>query len=366
MDLDVAIVGGGLTGLATAQAAARQGLAVAVIEGRTRLGGRILSAPWPTDAGPRFDLGPAWFWPGQRRMAALAARLGIGVFGQHSEGRTALETPDGRVRRDLRLALNGNGLRLSGGMAALIEGLAAELPEGSVWLGRAARRIAREAGGWRVETADGGETRARAVVVAAPPRIAGERIEIPALEPSARAALARIPTWMAPHAKAAALYDAPFWRELGLSGDAIGQRGPLAQIHDASPADGSVGALFGFVGAPAAARAAMGPGLEDAIRAQLGALFGPEAARPQALLLQDWSADPFTATAADLDAPAGHPPYGPIAALDAWGDAGLIFAGAELAPEDGGLLEGALASAEKAVGQIAAALGGEAVVETAR
>ena len=31
----------------------------------------------------------------------------------------------------------------------------------------------------------------------------------------------------------------PFWREDGLSGDAVSQRGPLAEIHDASdPAEG--------------------------------------------------------------------------------------------------------------------------------
>ncbi len=38
---------------------------------------------------------------------------------------------------------------------------------------------------------------------------------------------------MAGHAKVVALYERPFWREQGLSGDAISHCGTLAEIHDA-------------------------------------------------------------------------------------------------------------------------------------
>ncbi|MFS0906790.1 hypothetical protein AB3N02_27595 [Priestia aryabhattai] len=58
---------------------------------------------------------------------------------------------------------------------------------------------------------------------------------------------------MAGQAKAVAIYDRPFWRELGLSGFVSSWVGPLQEIHDASPDVGS-GALFGFLGIPARMR----------------------------------------------------------------------------------------------------------------
>src|SRR3546814_5242306 len=60
-------------------------------------------------------------------------------------------------------------------------------------------------------------------------------------------------TCMAPHAKYVAIYDAPFWREQGLSGEVRSARGPMGEIHDASMPGGSA-ALFGFLGVPARTR----------------------------------------------------------------------------------------------------------------
>ncbi len=64
-------------------------------------------------------------------------------------------------------------------------------------------------------------------------------------------------------------------------------------------------------------------------------------------MIQDWSHEPFTATEADRNNPTAHPDYGPIALPPPWADY-LTLAGAELAPEFGGYIEGALAAAEAA------------------
>ncbi|EDT04545.1 hypothetical protein BamIOP4010DRAFT_1927 [Burkholderia ambifaria IOP40-10] len=58
---------------------------------------------------------------------------------------------------------------------------------------------------------------------------------------------------MAPHAKYIAIYDTPFWRDQGLSGEARSARGPFGEIHDASM-PGGCAALFGFFGVPAQVR----------------------------------------------------------------------------------------------------------------
>ena len=58
---EVAIVGGGLCGLALAHSLQARGADWRLFEARDRLGGRILSQP--DGRGGRIDLGPTWFWP---------------------------------------------------------------------------------------------------------------------------------------------------------------------------------------------------------------------------------------------------------------------------------------------------------------
>ena len=56
--------------------------------------------------------------------------------------------------------------------------------------------------------------------------------------------------------KSVVVYAEPFWRTRGWSGFAVSQLGPLVEIHDASPPDGGLGALFGFWAAGHPLRAA--------------------------------------------------------------------------------------------------------------
>ena len=64
----------------------------------------------------------------------------------------------------------------------------------------------------------------------------------------------KIGTWMAGQAKFCALYEKPFWRETGLSGQGFSQRGPMGEIHDGSNNGQGPYGLTGFVGIPAAQR----------------------------------------------------------------------------------------------------------------
>ena len=348
MQTDVLIIGGGLSGLAVADQMARAGRSFVLAEARSRLGGRILSEQI---GAAQYDLGPAWFWPGQPRIAALVARFGLTRFDQHAEGILSYEDEAGRMHRGQGFASMQGSWRLDGGLQQLIEALAGGLPADSVKTGLQIDAL-RDEGARVVATAsDGQEIAARQVVLALPPRVARQIRFAPDLPEAADRALAGIPTWMAGQAKAVAVYDQPFWREEGLSGDAMSRYGPMVEIHGASPMDGSGGALFGFIGVPPAARAD-----EDALRAaildQLGRLFGDRARSPEALLVKDWAQDPLTATALDQTPLAAHPTYGLPPVLDAlWGDR-LIWAGTEVAPGFGGYLEGALEAAENAVARL--------------
>ncbi|MBY6201732.1 FAD-dependent oxidoreductase [Maritalea mobilis] len=340
MSTDVVIIGGGLAGLALASRMVKAGLSFQLFEARPHFGGRIAALEGPSG---RVDLGPSWFWPGQPRIAQLIAELGLQAFPQHAAGEILFEDTTGKVHRGVGFASMEGSFRVDGGMIGLIEGLVATLPKDRLHLSCAAEMI----GNGMVQLSEGRHCSARHVALAIPPRLAAGLRYDPPLPEAAQVALATIPTWMAGHAKFVATYDHPFWRDKGLSGDAMSRNGPLAEIHDASGVEGSPAALFGFVGVPATARKEHAAKIKEMALQQLARFFGPDAAQPKQVRLQDWACEPWTATPADHTPPQGHPDYGLLPSLVGVADGRLHFAATETAPEMGGLMEGALASAER-------------------
>ena len=191
------------------------------------------------------------------------------------------------------------------------------------------------------------------VLLALPPRLALDSIAFtPELPPALAAQWRATPTWMAPHAKYLAVYDTPFWREQGLSGQARSARGPLGEIHDASDVGGA--ALFGFFGLSAAVRAQVGEEtLRVHCRAQLARLFGPLAATPREEFIKDWAQDPHTAARADRDAAAGHASAPPVRAADGPWHGRLTAIASEWARTYPGYLEGAVEAATAGVEALA-------------
>lgn len=338
------IIGGGLSGLSLAAELARQGQDFVLVEARDRLGGRILTRHHG-DTG--YDLGPAWFWPGQPRIADLIGQLGLSWFEQHYAGELTYEDEQGRVSRGLGFSSMRGSLRLDGGFGALIDALAASVHPDRVQLSMPIQQIARAEDGVIATAADGWSVHADRVVLALPPRVAAQLSFVPALPDKSLSSMLAVPTWMAGQAKAVAIYASPFWRDAGLSGDAMSRRGPMVEIHDASPAQDGPYALFGFVGLPRQARKDQ-VRLRQLVLDQLVRLFGPEAAQPLDLFVKDWANDPFTATLEDQQPLFSHPTYGlPSPLMGLW-DQALIFAGTEVAPQFGGYVEGALEAAEQA------------------
>ena len=344
MKTEFAIVGGGLAGLALAEGLRVAGVDFQLFEARPRWGGRIAALHTPAGA---VDLGPSWFWPGQPRIARLIETLGLRAFPQYASGEGCFEDERGAVHRGLGFASMEGAFRLEGGMERLVAGLAARLPPERLHLSSKVTDILRDG---RLLIEGGRWCEADHVVLALPPRLAGTLRFQPALDPEILRHLEAIPTWMAGHAKFVAVYDAPFWRRDGLSGDVMSRRGPLVELHDASGPDGLPAALFGFLGVPAPLRRGREDDLRAAALQQLVRIFGADAAAPLTTALMDWAVQPETAIAADAAVPAGHPSYGLPPALAAAWDGRLHFASTETASDMGGLMEGALASADRMLG----------------
>ena len=344
------IVGGGLSGLALTERLQDQGQDYMLLEARSRFGGRIMTHRLEDGY---FDMGPAWFWPGQPRIAALIDRLGQTRFDQFSDGILTFENERGQVQRGQGFSSMEGSWRLKGGLARLTDALADRLPDERKRLNAPVVKLDMSGGRCTATLATGEHVTADHVVLALPPRVMAEITFSPALPAETIRAMTGVETWMAGQAKAVAVYDTPFWRTKGLSGDAMSRKGPMVEIHDASPLEGGPYALFGFIGVPPEGRADEHL-LRQHLLAQLERLFGPEAAAPRELYVKDWAFDPYTATKADMAPPYAHPTYGlPNAMTNLW-NGKLHFAGTEVAPTFGGYIEGALEAAENVLGTLSA------------
>jgi monoamine oxidase len=91
--LDVIVVGAGLSGLVAARRLAAAGVALAVLEARDRVGGRTLSLPLGRGVA---DLGGQWITPSQTRVLALADELGVERFAQRRDGQAVMVEDEAR------------------------------------------------------------------------------------------------------------------------------------------------------------------------------------------------------------------------------------------------------------------------------
>ena len=350
--VETLIIGGGLSGLYAAHLLSRTKACFLLVEARERTGGRILCSEFQ---GYASDLGPSWYWPEiQPRMAHLIHSLGLEGYRQHEEGLGRFQLSDGAVRTVRGLAMEPRTWRLSGGMAALVRRLRDEIPEHTVRCNHPVCRIEKQGRSVQISVGEldrepRARIRAHCVILALPPRLAAATILFdPDLSHPLTQAMLRTGTWMAGQAKFCALYEAPFWRQAGLSGQAFSERGPLGEIHDGSNNGQGPYGLTGFVGLPAVRRSHRRPLLE-AIRDQLARIYGDPAAQPLAVFYQDWAHERFTATPYDQAPMVEHPVYQPPEGRASIWEGALVFAGTETAEEQGGYLEGALGAAERAV-----------------
>ncbi|MDF2823354.1 MAG: monoamine oxidase [Mycobacterium sp.] len=201
-----------------------------------------------------------------------------------------------------------------------------------------------------------GPVTAHRVVVATSPG-AAVRIRFSPPLPQARARwMERNP--MGDVAKIHTVYDTPFWRAEGYSGEATAYGdNSVGVVFDNSPADAGVGVLVSFVYAERQHRwAALTSDQRRAdVLATLGALFGERATAPVAYTEKIWPADAWA-----------HGGYAANPAPGVWREHGatgwrsacgaIHWAGAETSSVWNGYIEGAIASGQRAAAEIAEAL----------
>jgi monoamine oxidase len=233
------------------------------------------------------------------------------------------------------------------GIVAVV-GRAVELGD-VVRLGQAVERITQDAGSVRVESRELTVVADRAIV-AAPPALT-TRIAFEPRLPGARNQLAqRMP--LGTLTKCLALYESPFWRDDGLTGEAVTDAGPATLTFDSSPEDGSAGVLTGFVGGnDARALARLSPDeRRRAVVSGLARVFGERAATPLDYVEQAWADEPWSGGGPTSNfGPGGWTGFGPLLRAP-FGR--VHWAGTETATSWSGYMEGALESGERAASEV--------------
>lgn len=366
MQVDIVIVGGGISGLHTAYELEKQGVDYVLLEARDRLGGRILSRNYISGSANEynenlaaFDLGPSWFWPGQNHIETLVNELNLvdSVFTQESRGESVYEDKLGNIQQGFYGISMQGAYRLQGGIGQIVSRLKQNISSDRVLSNAAVEAI--EFDGNQLLTkvlqtesqTNPNRITSNKIVLALPPRSATQSIIFnPPLSNTRTNELNSYSTWMAGHAKILFVYETPFWLKNGLSGDAISQLGPIREIHDASSdSRGSKEnrgyALFGFLGVPGSYRKGKQAEISQAALDQLIRLYGEEAANPMGIVIQDWAQEAYTATEIDLTSNAGHATSSMSQFTEPLFDNRLIWSGTESAHHlegHNGLLEGAL------------------------
>ena len=323
-----------------------------------RLAKRVpLEAPWAADRAETWDAQTFATWI-RRNVRTAKARA---LFEIYSEAVFAAQPGDFSLLHALFYTHSGGGVdmlagtrggaqqdRFVGGSQLVALGLADQLGD-RVRLGAPVRRIDHRDDGVTV-LAEGLLATGRDVVVAVPPALAA-RIDYQPVLPAYRDQLTqRVPAGSV--IKCNVVYDSPFWRDDGLTGQATGDKGPVKVTFDNSPPSGSPGVLLGFLeGAHARRLNRMEPGARRAaVLASLAEYFGPRAKEPVDYVELDWSEEEWTRGCYGAHFPTGvWTQYGP--ALRA--PIGHIhWAGAETATVWSGYMDGAVQSGERAAAEI--------------
>lgn len=353
---DTLIIGGGLAGLHSAYQLFQMGQDCALLEAKSQLGGRIVSAEGDKpDVG--YDLGPTWFWPHQHALLSLLDRLALPYFEQYSQGDVLYQLQADQAPTQVGGNDNLLSYRLEGGMQRLTDKLASTIPESAIHLNTVVTLVERREEHWRVEASRNGTLvvyQANNLIMAMPPRIIARACDPGQwASPHLQSALTSQQTWMAGQAKFVAAYEQPFWRDKGFSGTAFSRVGPMQQISDASATDDSHFALFGFVGIQAQMREQIGAEqLKQACLNQLAKLFGDEARLATHVFLKDWAEDDRVATVADSREQTRHA-YVPMQQFaQELNQLQLGLAGSEFAAQEAGYLEGAILASQAAVDRI--------------
>jgi monoamine oxidase len=318
-----------------------------------------LDRPWTASRAGSWDAQTFQSWIGRnlhtRKGRAFLRHFAPGIFATEAENLSLLHVlfylhAGGGLESLLRVTGGAQQDRVVGGTQRIPEGLAAALGD-RVRLRAPVRRLEQRADRV-IATTDAGAVEARRAVVAIPPTLAGRIDYAPALPGARDQLLQRMP--MGAVIKCMAVYDRPFWRDEGRSGQVYSEAGPVVAVFDNSPPSGHPGVLLGFLEGRRALRLGADPELRRrTVIDCFTRFFGPNAATPVHYLDHDWQSEEWSRGCYGAHMPPGAwTQLGPVLRRPV---GRLHWAGTETAERWSGYMEGAVESGQRVAAEILAA-----------
>jgi monoamine oxidase len=326
-----------------------------------------VEAPWKAPKAEEWDKITLGQWrdqnitaPGARRLFDIATEA---LFGAESDELSLLYTlfytasaGNSKEKGDFtRLIATPGGAqesRFVGGSQRIPIEVAKRLGA-QVVLKSPVRRIAQH-GGRVVVTSDRMVVEAREVIVAIPPKLVLGIDFHPGLPAGKHKLLKGMPPGNL--IKWEAVYDKPWWRDGGYSGQAVSEQGPANTTFDNTPPAGSPGILFGFVGGDQARsfRKLSRAGRRKAVLDNFALYYGEEARSLTASFEMDWTQEAWT-----RGCPVGHTQRNVLHRYGPWlrkPQGHVHWAGTETADYWNGYMDGAVRSGERAAKEVLRAL----------
>ncbi len=211
------------------------------------------------------------------------------------------------------------------------------------------RAIRHEPDGVVVMSAHGSWTAQYAIVALPPAHVAALDWQ-PALNGSRRQLLDRL--HMGSVTKLLAVYDRPFWRDAGWSGEVLDAHGPVTTAFEATQPGGPAVLASLTCGERSLELSILSA--EERRQRILGAFaewFGPEAAEPRTVVDRSWENEEWSGGGYSA-VPAPGVVSSPAMPLIAEPVGRVHFAGTETSPTSNGYIDGAIASGERAADEI--------------
>ncbi|MGB5244605.1 MAG: FAD-dependent oxidoreductase [Lutimonas sp.] len=242
----IIILGAGLTGLYLANLLKREKIDFQILEGRGRVGGRILTDYQKDSAS--LEMGATWFGENHLKLKQVIKALNINYFEQ-ALGNTAIYEPISSSPHQLvHLPPNNDpSFRIQGGTFELIKALTKNLDESDIKLNEPVNRIEYRKDGLHVFT-ENTSYHAGIVVSTLPPNLLINSIEFDPQLPEELVGMAKnTHTWMGESIKIGLRFDEPFWKKARLSGTIFSNVGPITEMYEHNDVEDQFFALKGFL-----------------------------------------------------------------------------------------------------------------------
>lgn len=251
-----------------------------------------------------------------------------------------------------RLTLTAKGAqqwRVSGGTYLLATHLAQKLGN-NIKLNSPVKSITKTHSGYAVQTKSNTTYSGKHVIVAMSPPMADTITFRPAL-PRNRKKLQQMMK-MGKLGKGIAIYGKPFWRNKGLTGQAISMNGTTRATFDSTPEDKSFGAMMCFIQADAMTRYDHAPldELKGALTSDLVHYYGAQAKTPKSWVFNRWDDEEYSQGAPTAWAPPNTLSQYGTALRQPVGN--IHFAGTESSDYWQGYMDGAIRAGKRAAAEV--------------